>query len=109
MLIPPRLDLHTLGNKISGFQWNRSKRRQFFEPFSFNKCSALVNGLKSIIGESLMSKELKKLLERARTPLERILLLAMAMEEKDQPHTEMYLRSVVLKEQAKVLDLQFFF
>jgi len=63
--------------------------------FSFQKCADLLKGLRELIGEESMAKEVLKLLARAETTRERILLLALAIPKADEKQVEMYLRAVV--------------
>lgn len=93
-------------SRISELRTKARNKRQgndckVYRAFSFDKCMALLGGLIKIIGTDLMSNELKKLLERAKTPKERMLLLVMAMKEPDEDHSEMYLRRVVLKDSGE--------
>jgi len=93
-------------SRISELRRKARLRREGYEDaigraFSFQKCTALLNGLMKIIGRDLMSKELIKLLDKAKSSKERMLLLVMAMDEPDEAHSEMYLKRVVLKEHDK--------
>jgi len=67
--------------------------------FSSAKCMALLNGLKNLIGEDKLSKELKKVLDKAESDREELLLLVMMLKKEDLKHTLMYLRQVALKEE----------
>jgi len=64
--------------------------------FSYQKCVALLDGLKNLIGENTVAKEIGLLLKEARTARERILLMVMAMAEKDEKQVEMFLRAVIV-------------
>jgi len=66
--------------------------------FSSSKCMALLNGLIKLLGGDIMAKELIKLLEKAKTKKERMLLLVMAAQEVDEDVLLMFIEKVVVKD-----------
>ena len=60
-----------------------------------SKCVALMKGLKGILGDELMSKEILKLLRDTKNRKERIILLALCISDKDEVQVEMYLKAVI--------------
>lgn len=67
--------------------------------FSVKKCIELVAGLKKLLGDEVVEKELVNLLKRAKTPMERNLLMVLMTPEKGQERLETVIKVVVLKEE----------
>lgn len=83
-----KVDLHRAG-----------KYQKTGRAFSVQKCAELIEGLKRLLGEATVCKELKKLLEKAKNSTERNLLMILAIPNEDQDRIETILKAVVLKEE----------
>jgi hypothetical protein len=59
-------------------------RRGVGRAFTWAKCMALLNGLRRIIGGEIVTRELLKLIERAKTIREQNLLMLLALPEEDE-------------------------
>jgi len=67
--------------------------------FSVQKCTELLSGLKKLLGEEIVSKELKNLLAKAKNSTERMILMVLAIPEEEKDRIETIIKAVVLKDQ----------
>ena len=63
--------------------------------FSIKKCQSLIEGLKFILGDNLVKKELLKLAEKCSDGGQRLLLLCLALNEEDQEQVELFLKALL--------------
>lgn len=82
-----KLDMHRLGN------YEKTGRA-----FSVSKCVELLNGLKGMLGEKIVRKELKKLLAKAHGSTERMVLMVLSVPEEDKERVETVIKAVTIKE-----------
>jgi len=73
-------------------------RKKTGRAFTAQKCSDLIRGLKKMLGEEIVTRELKTLLDKARNPTERMLLMILAIPEEEQERIETIIKAVILKD-----------
>ena len=69
--------------------------------WTYDKCAALVNGLKKLIGGENVRKELEKLFKKAANRKERLILKILALPEDDEAQVEMYIDTAVYNKKSK--------
>ena len=65
--------------------------------FTIEKCFDLLNGLKESLGGELVTREMKKMLNKAKTQRERAILLVLAADDKEVESLIPILEAVVLR------------
>lgn len=68
--------------------------RQVGRSFDIKKCSALINGLKVLIGGLSVKKELIKLIKNNKDRRQRLMLMCLALDEDDEEQVELFLKAI---------------
>lgn len=63
--------------------------------FTISKCLMTLNGLKTLIGEDIVTKPLLNLLKKTKNRKERILLMVLGLSTEQEVNTEMYLETLL--------------
>jgi len=66
--------------------------------FSVKKCASLLTGLQILLGDELVTKEIKKLLELAKDTTERMILMVLSIPRKDKVRFEKLISALILKD-----------
>lgn len=95
--------LHAFGSRqyqsrISEIRNKNKKEGTTGRAFSYSKCVSLVIGLQKLIGRDVLEKELKQRLDKIDSAKERMILMVLALPEKKEKTTEIYLREVLDEE-----------
>jgi len=76
-------------------QRNKQHDEKVGRAFSIHKCQSLIAGLKNLLGGEIVKKELFKFVERYPDRDQRILLMCLALDEKDQEQVELFLKAIL--------------
>ena len=66
--------------------------------FSVKKCASLISGLQKLLGDEIVTKEIKKLFEKAKDSTERMILMILSSPKKDRKRIERIIGALILKD-----------
>ena len=92
-----------LSSRISELRFRADMNRAGQSPknnraFSTKKCAALINGLQILLGDEVVKKELKRLLDKAKDSTERMILMILSIPRKDKKRVEQIMKALILKD-----------
>jgi len=92
-----------LSSRISELRFRVQMNRSGQTPnigraFSVKKCASLINGLQKLLGDEVVKKEIKKLLDKAKDSTERMILMILSLPKKDKGRIEKIMEALILKD-----------
>lgn len=92
-----------LSSRISELRFRAQMNRAGQSPnigraFSVKKCAALINGLQKLLGEEIVRKEIKRLLDKAKDSTERMILMVLSLPKKEKNKIEKIMNALILKD-----------
>ena len=92
-----------LSSRISELRFRAQMNRAGQSPnigraFSVKKCASLIKGLQKLLGDEVVKKEIKRLLDKAKDSTERMILMILSVPKKDRNRIEKIMGALILKD-----------